>query len=143
MKKLFNFALIALPVVFLILIRMYEEWIFYDPFLHYFDQSFQINSVPDFNGLRLFLSHLFRYTLNTAISLVLLWLIFKNRQIVKLSVFIYLLLFVCLMPVYFLLIYYKLEDYLLFAFYTRRFLIQPLFIFILIPAFYYQRKFSK
>ncbi|WP_340199908.1 exosortase F system-associated membrane protein [Ascidiimonas sp. W6] len=143
MKKYLNFFWILLLFVLLVLVRMFESQLFYDPFLNYFKGGFYANEVPEFNGTRLFLSHFFRYIINTVISLLLLWIIFKNGQFIKVAIVLYVILFVILILAYFLLIEYKLEEHHLWTFYTRRFLIQPLLVFILIPAFYYQNRFSE
>ncbi len=143
MKKAVKLALITLPIICLILVRMFEDLLFYDPFLTYFNESFRQELVPDFNGIRLFFNHLFRFFLNTGISLWLLWLLFKNLQFIKIAGFLYLILFVILLPVYFVLISSDLETHTLITFYIRRFLIQPILVFILIPAFFYQLKFMK
>lgn len=143
MKKVVKIALIVVPIVFLILVRLFEERLFYDPFLQYFNESFRRESIPDFNGIQLFFNHLFRFILNTGISLWLLWLLFKNLQFIKIAAFLYVILFILLLPAYFVLISSNLEIHTLVTFYIRRFLIQPILVFILIPAFYYQLKFLK
>lgn len=143
MKRWLKFFWSALLILLLVAIRMFEDTLFYDPFLSYFEHGFYQSAIPEFDGLLLFFNHLFRYTLNLIVSLLLLWVLFKNRQFVKISVILYTILFFVLFIAYLFLIEYNLADHHLLTFYTRRFLIQPLLIFILIPAFYYQIKISK
>ncbi len=130
-------------VFLLVLIRMYESKLFYDPFLDYFKESFIKKDVPEFDSGKLLLHQVIRYGINTFISLVLLKVIFKKNQYVKVSGFLFLVMLLILLPVYFFLLHNNPESNLLTIFYIRRFLIHPLLVFILIPAFYYQMKFPR
>lgn len=142
MKPALKFLWITGLLTTLVFIRMYEATLFYDPFLLFFQKSYTNSTIPEFNSFKLIVSHIFRYGLNTIISLLILWVLFKKQQFIKVSGYLYLLLLLILLPVYVMLLHTFSESYLLIIFYIRRFLIQPLLIFILIPAFYYQLKFS-
>lgn len=142
-KLLKNKSRIALIVVFLILlvvIRVFESALFYDPFLAFFKLDYQNKPLPAYDGCHLFLGILFRYGLNTIISLVLIYLFFKERKLVVFSTWLYLFLFVILISLFFGLLYFDSNPSYLVLFYVRRFLIQPLFLVLFIAAFYYQKK---
>ncbi|XLS28664.1 exosortase F system-associated membrane protein [Flavobacteriaceae bacterium M23B6Z8] len=143
MKTFSKIAWSSVLILLLVAIRMFEDKLFYDPFLNYFEHGLYHGTIPEFDGWWLFLNHLFRYALNLIISLLLLWVLFKNVQFVKIAAVLYATLFLVLIIAYFILIAYSLEEHHLMTFYVRRFLIQPLLIFILIPAFYYQIRTSK
>jgi len=77
--------------------------------------------------------------LNTIISLAILLVFFKDKSIVKFSVFVYSVSYIVLISLFlYFVLNPKQEDYYLF-FNIRRFLIQPLILLLLLPAFYYNR----
>lgn len=125
----------------LLLIRGYEDVLFYDPLLDYFKGDYKNLPLPDMDVVMLQLGVGFRYVLNTAISLGILWLIFKDVEIIKLSAVLYVALFVLLLMAFNFIIYTSegVENQLT-LFYVRRFLIQPVFLLVLLPAFYFQKK---
>ncbi len=140
MKKIVTYSVIGFLFLLLVAVRAFEGMLFYDPFLEFFKNDYLLAKIPDYDGMKLFWSHLFRYTVNTLLSLAILYVAFKDRQIVVLSSILYGFVFVILIVAYFYLIKHDLkEDYLL-TFYVRRFLIQPILLLVLLPAFYYQKK---
>ena len=140
MKKTWKYIAIGFLLGLLVLIRAFENELFYDPFLSFFKHDYLQASIPTYNAWLLFLNHIFRFGLNMIVSLAIIYIAFENRHVLKFSFGLYSVGFVILIALYFYLIQHDLEhDYLL-TFYVRRFLIQPLFVMILLPAFYYQRK---
>lgn len=140
MKKIWKYIVIGFLVGILVLIRAFEDVLFYDPFLSFFKHDYLQAKIPDYNAWLLFIHHIFRYVLNTIVSLAIIYVAFENRHVLKFCIGLYTVAFIILIVVYFYLLQHNLaEDYLL-TFYVRRFLIQPLFVLILLPAFYYQRK---
>ncbi|KGO88918.1 exosortase F system-associated membrane protein [Flavobacterium suncheonense] len=135
-------ALVALLVVVLAGIRFFEASLFYDPFLDFFKGDFQEADLPQFDSVKLFWGLLLRYLMNTVVSLAIIYVIFKDFSLVKFSAILYLMLFLLLVAVFFGLLHWTQHpDYRL-LFYIRRFLIQPLFLVLFLPAFYYQKKVS-
>lgn len=122
-----------------VLLRFNEDFLFYDPFLAYFRSDFNHMPLPDFDVFRLILNLVFRYGLNMIISLALIYVIFKDKMMVQFSFFLYLIAFVVLLIAFFGVIelYGSHNNFLLF--YVRRFLIQPVFVLLFIPGFYYQK----
>lgn len=123
-----------------VLVRFYERSLFYDPFLTYFKSNFNQMPLPDFETFRLVLSLVFRYGLNMLISLLLIYLIFKDRMMIRFSVLLYLIAFLFLITSFFLVIHFYGSQNNFLLFYIRRFLIQPLFVLLFIPAFYFQKR---
>lgn len=123
----------------LIAIRAFESRWFYDPFLNYFKNDYLTNSLPIYNPIKLFFSMGFRYYLNSMISLALLYLLFKDSKIVKFSTLLYIVLGSTLMIAFFFTLKFFGENKMA-LFYIRRFIIQPIFLILFIPAFYYQKK---
>jgi exosortase F-associated protein len=134
-----RFILVLSFVLSFVLIRLYEDNLFYDPFLNYFKSDFNALPLPDYDWFRLFIDLLFRYGLNTALSLGLIFALFKDVSMVKFASFLYAFFFVALLFSFYAIIFFYGEHNNLMLFYVRRFLIQPIFILLFVPAFYYQK----
>jgi len=127
-------------IVLLVAVRAFEDAIFYDPFLDYFKSNYHNLPLPKLNMIKLFFSLGFRYYLNSMISLGLLRLIFNDAKIMKFSIFLYSVLGIVLMVSFFFVLVKFGETNKMNLFYIRRFIIQPIFLILFIPAFYYQKK---
>ena len=130
---------IGLALLGLILVRAFEDDLFYDPFLSFFKTDYQNKPLPDLNCYLLFGNLLLRYALNTFFSLIIIRLLFNERNLMFFSGYLFIFLFVILVIVFFGLLHFSKEPDYLILFYIRRFLIQPLFLVLFIPAFYYQQ----
>lgn len=139
MNRIVKITLLLLLVFLLVMIRMFENSLFYDPLISFFKSEYSTKGLPQFNSFKLFGNVVLRFLMNTAISLTILWLLFKDMGIVKLSSILYALLFIILILGFFYLLFYSETKSFLPLFYVRRFLIQPLFLLILTPAFYFQK----
>lgn len=124
-------------VLCLVLIRSFENQLFYDPLLVYFDSDFKSLPFPEMDLLKLFFGLLLRYFLNSALSLLLIYILFRDLDMLKFSTFLYLFFFLVLFGMFFIILkFFPDGNWLLF--YVRRFIIQPIFVILFIPAFYYQ-----
>ncbi|MET0943841.1 MAG: exosortase F system-associated protein [Flavobacterium sp.] len=121
------------------LIRTFESELFYDPFLKYFDSDFKNLPFPKVDVFKLFCGLFLRYFLNTILSLILIYALFRDGEILKFSTFLYLFFLVVLFVLFFAILNYFPDANWLF-FYVRRFIIQPIFVLLFIPAFYYQQQ---
>ena len=130
---------IGLALLGLILVRAFEDNLFYDPFLSFFKTDYQNKLLPDLNCYLLFGNLLLRYALNTFFSLIIIRLLFNERNLMLFSGYLFIFLFVILVIVFFGLLHFSDQPDYLILFYIRRFLIQPLFLVLFIPAFYYQQ----
>lgn len=140
--KILDTFLIGLCVLALAFIRFFEEALFYDPFLTYFKNDYLNLPFPDFNGIGLFFSLLFRYVLNASLSLAIIYFLFKDVSITKFASVLYLLLFFILIGMFFGIVLFFDENSNFILFYVRRFIVQPLFLVLFVPAFYIQKKHS-
>ncbi|TNJ43715.1 exosortase F system-associated protein [Tamlana fucoidanivorans] len=139
MNKPLRYILVVVCFLLLVLIRYFESSLFYDPYLSFFENDYLYMDSPRREVAELVLFTTFRYALNTVISLGILYLVFQDISIVKFSVLLYVLTFVVLLFVYlYFVINPKQEDYYVF-FNVRRFLIQPILLILLLPAFYYYK----
>ena len=139
MSKTTKYILLVLGVLALVLIRYFENDLFYDPYLQFFKNDYLYIDSPRREALKLTLFTTLRYLLNSSISLGILYLVFRDRGIIKFSAFVYLFAYVILLLAFlYFVINPRQEDYYLF-FNVRRFLIQPLILIVLLPAFYYYK----
>ena len=139
MHKIVNYILLFVLVLLLILIRFYENILFYDPYLTFFKNDYLYIDNPRREVLKLIGFTSLRFALNTIVSLTILYTFFRDKSIVKFSGIIYSIAFLVLILVYlYFVINPKQEDYYLF-FNVRRFLIQPIILILLFPAFYYHK----
>ena len=123
----------------LVLIRVFENELFYDPYLTFFQNDYLYIDSPRREVFKLSAFTSLRYWLNTVISLGILYVVFKDKSMVKFSTIIYLFSFVVLILIYlYFVVNPKQEHYYLF-FNMRRFLIQPIILLVLLPAFYYYK----
>ena len=136
-QKIFG---VGLLVILLVLIRVFENDLFYDPYLQFFQDDYLHMDNPNREVFKLTAYTTLRYVLNTIISLGIIYIIFRDWSMIKFAGFLYIIAYVILLILF---LYYVLnprqEDYLIF-FYIRRFLIQPIFLLLLLPAFYYYKK---
>jgi exosortase F-associated protein len=144
LRKILNNKIRLAQFLFLVgllaLIRAFEDQLFYDPFLDYFKNDFTKLALPNFNPFQLFFGLLFRYTLNTVVSLGIIYVLFKDVQMVKFALVLYYFFFMILIISFFFIIYYIKGNNNFVLFYVRRFLIQPIFVMLFVPAFYYQKQ---
>lgn len=138
-NNLFRILIFSLLVLMLACIRAFENQLFYDPFLDYFKKDFLNFDYPEFNISKLFLNLFLRYFLNTIISLSIIFIAFKDLDIIKFSFLIYLFFFFLLTISLFIVLVYFPENKMI-LFYIRRFIIQPVFLMLFLPGFYFQKK---
>ena len=139
MNKVTNYIVLIILFIGLVLIRAFEDILFYDPYLTFFKNDYLYLDSPRREVAKLVLFTSLRFILNTLLSLGILYVLFKDKSIIKFSVLIYCLAFVSLLiPFLYFVINPKQDDYYLF-FNVRRFLIQPIGLILLLPAFYYYK----
>ena len=110
----------------LVLIRFFEDSLFYDPYLQFFQNDYLYIDSPRRETLKLVLFTTLRFVFNSAISLGILYVIFKDKSVIKFAGLIYGVAYIFLLFAFlYFVINPKQEDYYLF-FNIRRFLIQPL-----------------
>lgn len=142
-NKFFRYTLLLIAFFLIIGIRFFEDALFYDPFLTFFKTDYQNKSLPNVDALQLILNLFLRYFANTLLSIVIIYLLFLNKTHVKVAFVLYLILFVLLLIVLSYLLFVSERPNYLVLFYVRRFLIQPVLLLLLIPAFYFQKLTSK
>lgn len=137
MKKSIRIFLILILIGVLAFIRKLSDGLFYDPFTDFFKHDYLTKLLPELNYFKLGANLFFRYGLNVLVSLAIIYLVFLKKSFVIFSLWVYLIGFVVFATLYFILIINYQQDLYLFLFYCRRFLIHPLLLLLLLPAFYY------
>ncbi len=138
-KNKFRILLILVLILSLACIRTFENNLFYDPFLDYFKSNYQNKRLPEIDNFNLFLGLFFRYFLNSIISISIIYLVFKDLEIVKFTSVLYFILFFILAISFYLTLIYFDSNNKMTLFYIRRFLIQPIFLMLFLPGFYFQK----
>lgn len=143
MNKWIRYGLAAVVIFGLILVRKFETELFYDPFLAYFKTDFYHSEFPKYELGKVILNILFRYFLNLLLSVLIIGLIFWRKDYMKYTFYIWIGFLVVFLPLY---IYFIETEFSLgenYGFYIRRFLIQPVLLLLLIPAFFYHQQIAK
>ena len=139
MKKRYKYPALAILFSMLVLIRAFEGPLFYDPFIVFFQNDYLYTSIPEYDSIPLFVNMLYRYTMNSIISLGIVYFAFEKLGYVILATKLYTYGFFVLMLVYGYLLDTEFEHGYLLPFYIRRFIIHPLFLLLLLAALYYEK----
>ena len=138
MSKTSKIIIIVFLFFLLVLARLFAFNFLYDPFIAYFKHDYLNQPIPEFNSYKLFLHLFIRYAINGIISLLIIWFAFESKNLIRFSIKFYIITFIFLTFIFFVILNSDLKQGYLLAFYVRRFIIHPLFILILLPAFYYK-----
>ncbi len=96
MDRKVRILIIMLLFLALVLVRAFQNALFYDPFIEYFRNGYLYDTIPVFSGSKLLLHLIFRYGLNTLISLLIIYVAFQNKDFL---IFSDQVLFTCIYPV--------------------------------------------
>ena len=138
-NKIKVFVLFLLVLV-LVSIRIFEESLFYDPYLDFFKTDFTNFPLPVVDKFSLFLSLVFRYSLNSIVSIFFIQIAFNDINFTKFASVLYGILFVILIIVFYVVLAFFADKSKMELFYIRRFLIQPLFLLLFIPGYLIQKR---
>ena len=139
MSKALTYILVIILIALLVIIRAFEDELFYDPYLLFFKNDYLYIDSPRREVAKLVFYTSLRYLMNSILSLGIIYLIFKEKSILKFSLLIFGIAYICfLIPFLYFVINPRQEDYYLF-FNVRRFLIQPIILLLLLPALYYHK----
>jgi exosortase F-associated protein len=80
MNKLLKIVVIVLLLALLVVVRIFEDVLFYDPLLDFFKHDHSTKALPEFETVRLLVHLVFRFILNTLISLIILWVVLSTAS---------------------------------------------------------------
>lgn len=138
MKNVVKILLVVTLLFALIILRGVYSNLLYDPFINYFKFNYLYEGFPELNKLQYFSTISIRYLLNSTISLLIIYFFFNTKEVVVIAAKIYLVVFIVLNAIFFIELEFNFSNSYLVLFYVRRFLIHPLLLLVLLPAFYYQ-----
>lgn len=138
-NKFLSYSLIILLLILLISIRALENSLFYDPFLNHFKTIFHNKPLPDYNFLLLLFNYFVRFLINSSLSILIIYILFQDTKIIKLLIYIYCTLFLILILGIIILLILNNPYYNYILFNLRRFIMQPLFLILFVPAIYFQK----
>ena len=143
MNKYLKIALTFVLFLLFFVVRLVASKLFYDPLIEYFKNDYLYKSVNNIDVWRLLINMFYRYVLNSAISLGLIWVLFQRKDYLKFSSYFLIFAFIFLIIFFAFLVKNNFESGYLLPFYIRRFIIHPIFLLVLLPAFYYQKLSNK
>ncbi len=139
MPKTQSYIIAFVLLALLVLVRAFEDVLFYDPYLSFFENDYLYIDSPRREIAKLVFFTSLRYVVNTLLSLGIIYCAFQDKQMIKFSALVFGFAYLCfLIPFLYFVINPRQEDYYLF-FNVRRFLIQPLILILLLPALYYYK----
>lgn len=142
MSRGVRIVLIVLLLLSLVGLRAYADTLFYDPLSDFFKGEYQGEQLPQMALGKLLTHTALRFCLTALISVLIIYFWFKGRSKTQLTLVIMGIVFVLFFSTFWVMLTLKhppLEG----LFYIRRFLIQPLVLILLVPAFYYEIRTSK
>ncbi|MGB5982470.1 MAG: exosortase F system-associated protein [Nonlabens sp.] len=135
--RVISFIAILFLISGLVMVRAFEEALFQDPLHDYFLGNFQLYKVPQLSYIEQFARTSFRFLINTVLSLWILWFLYKKESFLNAALYVYLFAFIILTPIFLALLSVEGELAKMALFYTRRFLIHPILLFVLVAGFYF------
>ena len=135
-SKVGKISVALLALVGLLLIRFYESNWFYDPFLSYYAYDYLHQPFPAVDMPRLLEDYAWRFGLNSALSWVILRMVFGRTAYDRVILRSYVVLFLVLLFAISALLLLDLQWPMV-LFYLRRFLIQPIWLLLCAGALWY------
>lgn len=120
----------------LVLVYLNQNAWFYKGF---YDTGAAADKVPDFEATKFFFSKYFRFLLNDSLALGILWALFQEKKYMSFAFVVFLLEAFVMMPVYTLSAIWFWDETKFFISHLHRLVVNPFFMMLLIPAFFYQK----
>ncbi|MFT4576630.1 MAG: exosortase F-associated protein, partial [Polaribacter sp.] len=100
MNKKLKYILIFILMSLLFVIRAFENELFYDPLIEYFHNDYLYAKMPEVNIWKLVVSTLYRYALNSLITIGVIRVVFGKKRFVKFASFFLMVAFMLLIVVF-------------------------------------------
>ena len=82
MSKTARYIIAFVLLVFLVLVRTYEDALFYDPYLIFFENDYLFIDSPRREVAKLLFFTFLRYLVNSLLSLGIIYCAFKDKQMI-------------------------------------------------------------
>jgi exosortase F-associated protein len=136
-NRIISTVFVILLLAGIVAIRFFQQDLFYDPFDEYFHTNFQALPFPEVDLWKWMFSNSIRFLLNSSMSIGIIWFLYKSAAFVKAGLWVYGFAFIILTIAILILLQLDATLAKMALFYTRRFLIHPLLLFILVAGCYY------
>lgn len=123
-------------VFFLVLVRVFQDELFYDPFIHFFKTDYHFNTLPEYDLTKLLSYLILRYAINYVLSIGIIYTLFQKIQFIKLASILYLGAFLILIVLFLILLLNLDSNWYYLFFNVRRFLIHPVLLILFTAAFF-------
>ncbi len=139
-KNKIRWSHVMATIVLFVGVRIAGKSVFYDPLMaFYHDPGFMQEMLPKTETWKYAMSLTLRFALNSAISLWLIYAVFAEKEFIRVAVAVMAVVLGVALPLVLYLVNEGGPDTYLTLFYTRRILIHPMLVLLLIPAFYFYR----
>ena len=129
--------LVLMVILVLVAVRFLRAEYFYDPLESFFRSDFKNQlQFPLLDFLELLKSYSFTYFLNSFLSIIIIYRYFPKKDILKFLVVLFGLFYVALLVIFILSFVFVSDDFLVF-YYIRRFVLNPLLLILILPAYFY------
>lgn len=126
-------------LIVLVLVYLFQREWFYSGF---YDTGASSDKVPDFDPLKFFISKYTRFLINDTMALGILWSLFYEKKYMNFAFAVFLVEAIVLMPFYITGVIWFWDSLRWFLSHLHRLVVNPFFMMLLIPAFYYQKNSS-
>ena len=123
-------------VFFLVLVRVFQDELFYDPFIQFFKKDYHFNTLPKYDLTKLLSYLVLRYTINYVLSIGIIYTLFQKTQFIRLASILYLGAFLILIVLFLILLINLDSNWYYLFFNVRRFLIHPVLLILFTAAFF-------
>ena len=97
MPKLTRYIFVFILLIVLVAIRGFEDQLFYDPYLTFFESDYLYIDSPRREVAKLVFFTSLRFLLNTLASLGIIYFIFNDKAMIKFSVLLYVIAYILLL----------------------------------------------
>lgn len=123
----------------LILVYVFQKEWFYSGF---YETGAASDKVADFDPWKFFLSKYTRFLINDTMALGILWALFQEKKYMNFAFAVFLVEALVMMPFYIIGVIWYWDALRWFLSHLHRLVVNPFFMMLLIPAFYYQKNLS-
>ena len=136
--KVLRWTGVGFLMLVLIFLRPIGAEFLYDPLKDFFhNPKFRSLPLPEIELTLFSISITIKYLINSILSILIIWLLFLDKELVKLSAVLFGLFYVVLLTVLIIVLRTATNEEYLLLFYLRRILYHPLLLLLLVPAFYF------
>ena len=129
--------LASMIILLLVSVRYLRVEYFYDPLELFFKSDFKNQlQFPFLDFLELFKSYSLIFFLNSFLSIMIIYTYFPKKDVLKFLIVLFGLFYITLLMIFVISFVFVSDDFLVF-YYIRRFVLNPLLLILILPAYFY------